>query len=97
MFHGNFELGTELTPADCAALSKERRDVSPYRDRRIHVRARFSADEALFVIRDEGRGFDHAAHAPRRAALVSERDRGLTLMHTFMDRSRSTKQETKSP
>jgi CheY-like chemotaxis protein len=86
MFHGNFELGTELTPADCTALGKERRHVPPYRDRRIHVRARYSVDEALFVIRDEGRGFDHAAHAPsRRSALIGERDRGLTLMHMFMD------------
>ena len=61
-------------------------DKPPYRDRRIHVRARLSADEALFVIRDEGRGFDHSAHAPaKRTGTVGECDRGLTLMHAFMD------------
>ena len=86
LYHGNFELGTELTPADCAALSQTRRNESPFRDRRIHVRARFSADEALFIIRDEGRGFEHAAHAAaKQAERIGERDRGLTLMHTFMD------------
>jgi CheY-like chemotaxis protein len=87
MVRGNFELGTELTPAECAALGRARRDTQPYRDRRIHLRARFSADEALFVVRDEGRGFDHAAHAASaRAALVGECNRGLTLMQAFMDR-----------
>ncbi len=85
-YHGNFEFGSESTPADCAALSQVRRNEPPYRDRRIHVRARFSAEEALFIIRDEGRGFDHAAHATaRQARSVGERDRGLTLMHMFMD------------
>jgi hypothetical protein len=86
LYHGNFELGSELAPSDCAAMSRERRNEPLYRDRRIHVRARFSADEALFMIRDEGRGFDHAAHvAAQRAERVGERDRGLTLMHMFMD------------
>jgi CheY-like chemotaxis protein len=86
IFHGNFELASELTPADCTALSRERRGQTPYCARRIHVRVRFSPDEALFVIRDEGRGFDHASHtAAKQAEHIGERDRGLTLMHTFMD------------
>jgi CheY-like chemotaxis protein len=86
LYHGNLELGAELTPGDCAVSLKERRDKAPFCDRRIHVRARYSADEALFVIRDEGRGFDHAAHVPSRLnGLVGERDRGLTLMQAFMD------------
>jgi CheY-like chemotaxis protein len=86
LYHGNFELGAELTPGDCTVSLKERRDVAPFRDRRVHVRARYSADEALFVIRDEGRGFDHAAHATAKlSGLVGERDRGLTLMQAFMD------------
>jgi hypothetical protein len=86
MYHGNFELGPELTPGDCVASMRERHKQAPYRDRKIHVRARFSAEEALFVIRDEGRGFDHAAHLPAKlTALIGERDRGLTLMQTFMD------------
>jgi CheY-like chemotaxis protein len=86
LYHGNFELGAELTPGDCSVYLKERREKTPFRERRIHVRARYSADEALFVIRDEGRGFDHAAHAPGKlSGLVGERDRGLTLMQAFMD------------
>jgi CheY-like chemotaxis protein len=86
LYHGNFELGAELTPGDCSVSLKERRDKAPFRDRRIHVRARYSSDEALFVIRDEGRGFDHAAHATAKlSGLVGERDRGLTLMQAFMD------------
>jgi hypothetical protein len=86
LYHGNFELGPNLTPGDCIASMKQRLKQAPFRDRKIHVRARFSADEALFVIRDEGRGFDHAAHLRAGpAALIGERDRGLTLMQTFMD------------
>jgi hypothetical protein len=86
IYHGNFELADEPTPSDCAAIVRERRDQSPYRDRRIHVRIRFSTDEALFIVRDEGSGFDHAARiGATQVQRIGERDRGLTLMHTFMD------------
>jgi len=36
LYHGNFELGAELTPGDCSVSLKERRDKAPFRDRRIH-------------------------------------------------------------
>jgi hypothetical protein len=86
LYHGNLELAADLTRSDGLAVANERRGQTPYCDRRIHIRARLSPDEALFVIRDEGPGFDHAAHAPaKRAGVVGESDRGLTLMHTFMD------------
>jgi hypothetical protein len=86
IYHGNFELTGDMTPLDCAAIVRERRDQPPYRDRKIHVRIRFSTDEALFVVRDEGSGFDHAARiGATHVERIGERDRGLTLMHTFMD------------
>jgi hypothetical protein len=89
LYHGNLELGGGLAPGDRAAFLKDRASTPPYCDRRIHVCTRIASDEAQFVIRDDGKGFDHAA---RTAALhsdqVGEEGRGLTLMHTFMDRVR---------
>jgi CheY-like chemotaxis protein len=87
LYRGNLELGADLTPAESSALEAERRNQSPYCDRRIHVRIRTSADDVQFVVRDEGAGFDYAARAAAiERSPVSEQSRGLTLMHTFMDR-----------
>jgi anti-sigma regulatory factor (Ser/Thr protein kinase) len=66
---------------------QQRRQSSPYLDRRIHVQAKLSRESILFVIRDEGPGFD-----PRRlpdptdpANLETVSGRGVFLMRTFMD------------
>jgi CheY-like chemotaxis protein/anti-sigma regulatory factor (Ser/Thr protein kinase) len=86
LYHGNLELPSETTRCDSVPIARQRRGERPYCNRRIHVRARFSADEALFVVKDEGPGFDHSAHAgAKRPGSVGDRDRGLTLMHAFMD------------
>jgi CheY-like chemotaxis protein len=87
LYHGNLELAADIALADWTALEMERRSKTPYRDRQIHVRIRVSADDAQFIIRDEGPGFDYATRAAAiEQSPVSEQSRGLTLMHTFMDR-----------
>lgn len=59
----------------------------PYRDRRVHVTARFDSDEAVFVIRDEGSGFDPAKlpDPTDPENLIRPFGRGVMLMRTFMD------------
>ena len=54
------------------------------------MRAELSRDEAEIVIRDEGPGFDTAAHLPLVIAEVPKINtgRGLELMHAFMDEVR---------
>ena len=61
--HGNLELDSRLRQEDEATydrMAEFRRRRPPYRDRRLHVRARLSRRQAVYVIRDEGPGFDPA-------------------------------------
>ena len=54
------------------ALANDRRALPPYRDRRIQVRTHLTSGEAVFVIKDDGRGFDPGRspirHAPRTSS-----------------------------
>ncbi len=89
-FHGNLELGSELREKDYKAyyeLARQRAQEPPYRDRRIHVRARLSQTEAIFVIRDEGPGFDPGELPDPRDPNNLDRicGRGVLLMRTFME------------
>ena len=90
LYHGNLEVGSELRTKDekaYYALIAQRRRQSPYRDRRIHVEASLSRRGAVFVVRDEGSGFDPSALPdptdPTNLYKVS--GRGVLLMRTFMD------------
>jgi CheY-like chemotaxis protein len=88
--HGNLEIGSHVREGDekaYCALVEERRQQEPYADRRVHVFAKESNREAVYVIRDEGPGFD-----PRTlpdptdpANLEKVSGRGLLLIRTFMD------------
>jgi CheY-like chemotaxis protein/anti-sigma regulatory factor (Ser/Thr protein kinase) len=89
--HGNLDLSSELRESDeklYQRLLVERRTQEPYRDRRVHVQATLSRHEAVFVVRDDGAGFDPATLPdptdPANLGKVS--GRGLLLIQTFMDR-----------
>jgi CheY-like chemotaxis protein len=87
-YHGNLEVGA-AGAADRRAreeLAERRRWEAPYRDRRIHVIARVTRTEAVFVVRDEGPGFD-VAGLPAADALTADgkAGRGVTLMRALMD------------
>jgi CheY-like chemotaxis protein len=88
--HGNLEVGSELKEKDDKAYQSmvdERRREKPYRTRRVHVKARETPAEAVYVIRDEGPGFDPSKLPdptdPTNLEKVS--GRGLLLIRTFMD------------
>jgi hypothetical protein len=92
-YHGNLEVGAALGKPDRQAyqeLARRRRDEAPYRERRIHVTARISRAEAVFIIRDEGPGFDTAALPAAADLAEAERGagRGIILMRTIMDEVR---------
>ena len=94
MEHGNLELTSDLRESEHSkayrSLVDERRQLQPYCDRHVLVTARFSRQEAAFVIRDEGRGFDPAKLPDPRdpANLQKCSGRGLFLIRTFMDEVR---------
>jgi CheY-like chemotaxis protein len=90
MIHGNLEVGSEMRDTDEKAyyqLIDERRAQEPYGQRSVQVIAEESRSEAVYVIRDEGRGFD-ANNLPDPtdpANLERVSGRGLFLIRTFMD------------
>src|SRR5262245_37083093 len=89
--HGNLELNSELRQADSVhyyAMAEERLHQSPYCDRRVSLQALESRDESIYVIRDEGPGFDRKriSYDPTSAMNVDKPSgRGLFLIRTFMD------------
>ena len=90
VYHGNLEISSDLRQDDekiYYALAEQRRHLSPYRDRRVHVHARFERDEATYTIRDEGPGFDTSSldRPIELEDLMRVGGRGLLLIRTFMD------------
>ena len=90
LFHGNLEVGSELRDEDDAAyfaLVESRRRQAPYRDRQLYVEADLARDEAVFIIRDEGPGFDPERLPDPTVPANLERTcgRGVLLMRAFMD------------
>jgi CheY-like chemotaxis protein len=90
VFHGNLEISSELRESEDNAyykLAEERRGQSPYRERRLYLEARRSADELALVVRDDGPGYDPAILPDPRDPANLERasGRGLLLIRTFMD------------
>jgi CheY-like chemotaxis protein/anti-sigma regulatory factor (Ser/Thr protein kinase) len=90
LFHGNLEIESSLRTGDSGAyqqLVAERLRTAPFSKRTINVQARFTRQEATFVVRDEGPGFDPDAlpDPTDPENLEKASGRGLLLMRTFMD------------
>ena len=90
IYHGNLELDSRARRDDGASLERSaalRRRRPPYRERRLHVLARLAGGSAVFVIRDEGPGFDPATVPDPTAPANRSRPcgRGLLLIRSFMD------------
>jgi CheY-like chemotaxis protein len=89
--HGNLEVSTELRQErdekDFRELIASRRLQPPYRDRRVRVSATLSPKEAVYVVADEGPGFDPSSLPDPTDPSNLERigGRGLMLIRTFMD------------
>jgi CheY-like chemotaxis protein len=95
VYHGNLEVSSKLreTSGDAYYLEAEdRRRRPPYAGRRVRLSAHESRDEARYVIRDEGPGFDVArvlADDPTDPQNVTRPSgRGLFLIRMFMSEVR---------
>lgn len=91
--HGNLELDSDLREQDDNSyreLAEERKQIAPYKDRRVRVSARFEPTGASFTFCDEGNGFDYKNLPdpldPENMLRAS--GRGLLLIETFMDEVR---------
>lgn len=89
-YHGNLQLAADGSSRDRKRreeLAGQRRLEAPYCDRRIHVRARITRSEAVFVIRDEGPGFDTERFLSASGLAHADHGfgRGIMLMRSIMD------------
>jgi CheY-like chemotaxis protein len=90
LIHGNLEVSSELRAAADNSFERQiaqRRQLSPYQGRRLHVFARLTKSEAVFTVRDEGPGFDLSILPDPTDPENLERPsgRGILLIRTFMD------------
>lgn len=90
LYHGNLQIGSELRGEDDQAyyaLIARRRNELPYGDRKIHLCVKLTRTEGVFVVRDEGPGFDLSKLPDPEdpSALERASGRGLLLMRAFMD------------
>lgn len=90
IYHGNLEVSSDLKQESHDAfqrLAERRRFESPYCRRRVTVDAHLNPQQAVFVIRDEGPGFDVAAlpDPTDPENMLKPSGRGILLIRTFMD------------
>jgi anti-sigma regulatory factor (Ser/Thr protein kinase) len=94
IIHGNLELTGEQVQDSREAMVTgrgrgvldQRQHQAPYRDRRVFVDLRINRDEARFLIRDEGPGFDAKQYTTDGANDAElKRGRGIRLMRMFMN------------
>jgi len=93
IYHGNLELESSLREDDSKKyynLGRERAQQDPYLNRHVYFSAKFTREEAVFTVQDEGVGFDpgQIPNPTDPAFLDRPCGRGLLLMHTFMDEVR---------
>ena len=88
--HGNLEMSREEFPVATVANVNSRAVENPYADRRVYFKAIICPTEAMFVIKDEGPGFDTSTipNAEPSEAIAGDSGRGLVLMKSFMDEVR---------
>lgn len=90
LYCGNLGVSPAIRDNDkqaCEALAAQRCEQPPYRNRQVHVEAKLARDEAVFVVRDDGPGFDPATRPDPRdpASLEQTGGRGPLLMRSLMD------------
>ena len=91
MIHGNLEVSSELRQRDDGKpyinMIAERKQKNPYSERFVTIRLEASNENATFIIRDEGPGFDADTLCDPTDPENLERagGRGLLLIHAFMD------------
>ena len=85
IYHGNLEIDGAANGD--RSLMNQRLGQAPYKDRKVHVEIRITREEAKFLVRDDGPGFNvkEVASTGQKKALNGEGGRGLLLMWAFMD------------
>ncbi|HIO10647.1 MAG TPA: response regulator [Deltaproteobacteria bacterium] len=90
IFHGNLELSSEMrrkNPQLFYKTAEQKRDIDPYKNRRLTLQYDISRNSAKYVVRDEGKGFAHAdlLDPADPDNLLRIEGRGLIMIMNFMD------------
>ncbi len=95
LYRGNLELSFEQTSAGYDGALDESplpglealRQRPGYADRRIHVAVSINPQQAVFVVRDDGKGFDTRSLPAKGdlGSLDAHSGRGIVLMRAFLD------------
>ncbi len=89
MRHGNLEIDPDLDTEAAMEVAQVRRDEPPYKFRNLRVEVTLTAEEAVYVVRDEGKGFNASEHLfDENDSLEGRPGRGIALMQTIMDEVR---------
>ena len=88
--HGNLAVDSSIREEGLAAyfdMIAQRAAKAPWNERRVHLVATVNPEQATFIIRDEGEGFDASTldDPTDPANLEKTSGRGLLLIRTFMD------------
>ncbi len=91
MIHGNLEVDSGLRKTDRSGYERligERRKQEPYSGRRVRCACQETTEEVVYVVADEGSGFDPSTipDPTDPANILRASGRGIMLMRTFMDR-----------
>ena len=87
MLRGNLEISREEHPVVNPDYVDEKNRLPEFADRRVYFRFTVTMDQAEFLVRDQGKGFDLSS-LPSAEDPESFKDgigRGLILMQAFMD------------
>lgn len=90
IYHGNLEVSSELKQERFDLFREEaerRRNLEPYRHRRVLIHYELSRNSVKYVIRDEGKGFDYSSLPDPTLPenLFKESGRGILMIMSFMD------------
>ena len=89
LLHGNLEMTDALQRLgyeDMLEAIADRREEEPFKGRRIQLSYEISRNAAKYVIRDEGKGFDHARESSFQESegIFQNTGKGLLLITNFM-------------
>ena len=91
--HGNYEISSSVREQKNGYLLmqqeiEKRKDLSPYKERKVTIHQKIAPPYIQFEIRDEGHGFDISEILDPREPdnLVKKTGRGILLMQIYFDR-----------
>ena len=90
IFHGNLGMDSNIRRENPKLFYKtvlQKRDIEPYRDRKVSIKYEISSNSSKYVVRDEGKGFVHADLLDQVDPdnLVQIEGHGLVMIINFMD------------